>query len=290
MLDWPRENVVNPNLTGFRWLHALGNCILDFHGDPQASQLRVFSDGNHHMALEQALEAFRSEHDLHSVFYCTTPPKVYLDWLRQGAIEIGNLRLSVKPEIVIAPDDIMEKLCCEKKVSKIAVFAQSVGNSILLPKSNPKNIHHVQDLLRDDVRLFLSNPQTESASHAVYRQTLEGFVSQAELGSDKIRNLLAHPAKVMYGELIHHREAPQAVADGAADAALVYDHLALRYVRIFPDIFERVRLPAGPINITTRYAIGIADENCPLAQQAFEFFQSAQTEAIYVHHGLAGAH
>ena len=32
----------------------------------------------------------------------------------------------------------------------------------------------------------------------------------------------------------HHREAPQALADGEADVAMVCYHLALRFVRVYP--------------------------------------------------------
>lgn len=42
-------------------------------------------------------------------------------------------------------------------------------------------------------------------------------------------------AKLVYDESIHHREAPQAILDERADAALVFYHLALRYQRIFPE-------------------------------------------------------
>ena len=116
-LDWPVENADDPTLPGNRWFHPSSNCCLDFHGDPVASELRVFSDGNHHMALEETLKSFRSKHELSSVFYCTTPPKVYLDWMRSGTIEIGNLRLDMSPNIVIGPDDILQKLASRDMLS-----------------------------------------------------------------------------------------------------------------------------------------------------------------------------
>lgn len=279
-LDWPGENADDPTLPRNRWFHPSSNCCLDFHGDPAASALRVFSDGNHHMALEQTLEAFRAEHALSSIFYCTTPPKVYLDWMESGAIEIGNLRLGVAPDIVIGPDDIMEKLASRDAVRRISVFAQSRGNSLLVRKGNPKNIHDVRDLLSPEIRLFISNPKTESASHAVYRQTLEGFAG------DAIGDLLDAGDRVLFGELIHHREAPQAVADGRADAAVVYGHLALRYTRIFPELFERVPLPEGERNITTRYAVGLVDETHGMAGELYRYILGDEAAGIYRHHGL----
>lgn len=288
-LDWPRENAVNPNSGFSRWFHPASNYCLDFHGDPEASELRVFSDGNHHMALEETLESFRSNYGLASVFYCTTPPKVYLDWIQCAAIEIGNLRLSVVPDIVIGPDDILEKLQEEKKVCRSQVFAQSCGNSFLVLKNNPKNIQQVRDLLRDNVKLFISNPVTEKASHTVYLQTLEGFAQKEGIGRNAIGDLF-DSGQVHFGELIHHREAPQVLADGRADVAIVYDHLALRYCRIFPEIFDRVPLPVDERNVITRYAIGLVNENSQVARDAFQYFQNETTTSIYQHHGLQSLH
>ena len=288
-LRWPRENSIDPDLTLNNWSHPSSNYCLDFHGDPVTSELKVFSDGNHHMALEETLEAFRAHHKLSSIFYCTTPPKVYLDWMQSGSIEIGNLRLSMAPDIVIAPDDIMERLAGERVVRRTAVFAQSLGNSFLVRKDNPKNIREVQDLLREDVKLFLSNPVTEGASHMVYRQTLEQCATNAGLAENMIENLINNREKMMFGELIHHREAPQAVADGRADVAVVYNHLAIRFTRIFPEFFDRVPLDEGEQNTITRYAIGLVDESCELACLAFQHFLSDATGAIYGHHGLQAA-
>ena len=287
-LDWPPENALDPDLAYSRWFHPTSNYCLDFHGDPTAADLRVFSDGNHHMALEDTLESFRKSFNLTSIFYCTTPPKVYLDWMQSAAIEIGNLRLSVVPDIVIGPDDIMDKLLSQNKVARNQVFAQSRGNSFLVQKNNPKKIHSIRDLLRDDVRLFISNPVTESASHSVYRQTLEGIAAIQGIAVNSIGDLLASD-QVMFGELIHHREAPQSVANADADVAIVYDHLALRYCRIFPELFDRIPLPANECNVTTKYKIGLVDENSQVACDAFDYFFSEKTASIYLHHGLLPA-
>lgn len=65
--------------------------------------------------------------------------------------------------------------------------------------------------------------------------------------------------QVVFGKRIHHREAPQTVAEGEADAAILFYHLALRYIRIFPDLFEMVCLGGsiekpepGPGNIISK--------------------------------------
>ena len=283
-LDWPRENAVDPHSAASRWFHQGSNYCLDFHGDPANAELCVYSDGNHHMALEESLETFRRARRLQSIFYCTTPPSVYLDWYDAGAIELGNLRLARTPDLVIGPDNIIGDLQRSGRVDDMRVFAASVGNHLLVARGNPCGITGVSDLLRSAVRLFVSNPQTEKASHQVYRQTIEALAFRD--GIDDAASLFDARSTTRFGDLIHHREAPQAIADGEADVAIVYAHLALRYTRIFPQLFEIVELPAGDENITSRYAVAITRPDEPLAVELYEFFAGGEVADIYRRHGL----
>jgi len=283
-LDWPREIAADPQPAASRWQHRGSNYCLDFHGDPVAAELCVYSDGNHHMALEESLETFRRAHGLRSIFYCTTPPSVYLDWFDAGALELGNLRLSRAPDLIIGPENIVADLQHSGRVAAARVFAASLGNHLLVRRGNPAGIGGVRDLLRPGIRLFVSNPETEQASHQVYRQTIEALARRE--GLEGAAALFDAPRDTLFGELIHHREAPQAVADGEADAAIVYAHLALRYTRIFPRLFEVVELPAGDDNITSRYAVGIAPGGDALARGLYDFFAGGGTADIYRRHGL----
>jgi len=286
-LTWPREIAIDPDLPTNGWHHAGSNYCLDFHGDPCRSELCVFSDGNHHMALEQSLDTFSRSNDLESIFYSTTPPKVFLDWMKSGSVELGNLRLSRQPDILIGPDDILAKLLEAGNVAEFKVFAESTGNSLLVLKGNPRNISGIRDLYRTDLRLFMSNPETEKASHVVYRETIEALSLHEGLSEEETSDLFNTPDRIFFGELIHHREAPQAVADGRADVAIVYSHLALRYTRIFPEIFEQIALPPGEGNLTTRYAVGVIDPNNVLSKKLFDFFNESSVAEIYLYHGLS---
>lgn len=285
-LTWPRENVINPDTPANSWFHIGSNYCLDIHGDPACSELCIFSDGNHHMALEQSLEIFRCSNHLKSIFYCTTPPKVYLDWMKLGSIELGNLRLSRQPDILIGPEDLLSELKHVGRVAEYRVFAESTGNSLLVSKGNPRNISGIRDLIRTDLRLFISNPKTEKASHEVYRSTIESMARHLDLPLEKIVALFSTPERICFGELIHHREAPQAIADGWADLAIVYSHLALRYTRIFPELFDQVPLPLSEHNITTQYAIGIVNTEHDLTKKLFDFFSQESVAESYRYHGL----
>ena len=112
-LSWPAERP-RAAAPGSEWSQARSNLCLDFHGDPASAQLVVFSDGNHHMALAECVEAFvRRSPGLHEVFYTTTPPSVYLAMLRTGELNLGNLTLRVRPNVVIGPREVVEGLHAE---------------------------------------------------------------------------------------------------------------------------------------------------------------------------------
>ena len=106
------------------------------------------------------------------MFYTTTPPSVYLTWMRTGELNLGNLTLRVRPNVVIGPRDVVERLHAEGETGTPVAFARSRGNAYLIRAGNPKGIQGVADLLRSDVIPFISNPDTEAASYGVYRETM----------------------------------------------------------------------------------------------------------------------
>lgn len=293
-LPWPFETATPAAAGQLRWSHAGSNVCLDFHGDPISAKLVVFSDGNHHMALEASLQAFRALHpDVQDIFYATTPPGVLVNYLKAGQLSLGNLSLSRQPDLFISPPNILQSLQQDGFVRTHQPFMQSRGNVLLIRKGNPKNIRGLADLLREDVHLFLSNPKTEKASYDVYRESLLSLAKEAELDVAAMERRTTNTAHTCFGELIHHREAPQCLYDGKADVAMIYYHLALRYTRIFPDVFDFIPLGGDKDNpqpsrnnITTTYHIGQLDTGNTFAPALWEFMFSEAVTQIYATHGL----
>lgn len=297
-LIWPAERprAVAP---GSEWSQARSNLCLDFHGDPAGAQLTVFSDGNHHMALAECMKSFVRRHrGLHDVFYTTTPPSVYLTLLKSGELSLGNLTLRVRPNVVIGPSEVVGRLHAEGETGAPVPFARSRGNAYLVRGGNPKGIRGVSDLLRPDVVPFMSNPQTEAASYGVYRETILETARLRGLDVASLeRRLSPESGDTVFGERIHHREAPQALADGRADVAMVYYHLALRYTRIFPGRFELVcdgwdpaRDNGPPPGMrVTEYAAAPARRPGEWGCAFVSFMRAGDAAAIYERHGLRSA-
>ncbi len=294
-LLWPEESARAARGDEPRFAQPGSNICLDFHGDPAHAQLVVFSDGNHHMALEQALRAFAAKHpEVGEIFYTTTPPRVALQMLRAGCLHIGNLRLAIAPHVFISPPQLLDPLVAEGRMSAHVPFMRCRGVVLLVKKDNPKHIAGVADLLRDDVRLFLSNPVTEKVSYQIYTECLRRLGMQHGLTLDFLVHAPGqpNPNKLIYGEAIHHREAPQAVVDGRVDTALVFYHLALRYQRIFPELFDFV-WPEGSVGEQScdinYFNAGLIGDGGAWGKLLLDFLLSDTVSQIYQAHGLLPA-
>lgn len=273
------------------WFAPGSNLCLDFHGDPAGAELCVLSDGNHHMALLECLDRFARQGGGLRVFYATTPPGPIRAMLRGGGLALGNLIIRTTPHVFISPADILDGLVAEGFMDGREAFVKNRGNVILVKKGNPKGITRVTDLARPDVTLFLSNPETEKASYRAYHETL------CALGGPDFVDRLRARGGVVFGHRIHHREAPQAVAPGPeggeADAAMVFYHLALRYIRIFPELFEIVPLggtaaepqplPGNVVGVTHK---GLVDGGGKWGQAFADYLLTKEALSVYRGHGL----
>lgn len=293
-LNWPVELATGPDRPVARY-EQNERLRLDLHGDPSRAGLVVCSDGNHHMALERALQAFAQAHPaLEEIFYTTTPPRIALQILQGGGLQIGNFRLSVTPHVFISPSHVLDKLTVAGTISRSLPFMRSRGVVLLVRKDNPRHITGIGDLLRDDVRLFLSNPDTERISYQIYTDCLRRLAD----GQGITLDFLAHPPgqpdpdRLIYGESIHHREAPQAVADGRADTAAVFYHLGLRYQRIFPELFDFVwpveSLDNQPCDAGVS-SCGLVGDGGEWGPALLDFLLSDAVTQIYAYHGLSRA-
>lgn len=238
------------------------------------------------MALEECLRAFAAARpEVGDVFYATTPPRVLVEALRAHGLRVGNLTLRRRPDVFISPPRVLERLAAEGLVAGSTPIAASRGAVLLVPAGNPRAIRSLADLARPDVRLFISNPQTETVSFELYATTLERLGRRAGV---ILPDLSRASERIVHGALIHHREAPQAVADARADCAIVFHHLALRYTRIFPGRFEVVALAAAgdPDNLTSRVHAGLVGDGGQWGAALVAFLTAARAQAIYAAHGL----
>jgi len=291
-LEWPLEKLAGHKDVS-PWRHAGTNFCLDFIGDPQNADLVVFSDGNHHMALSETIREFQNAcPKVHNVFYTTTPPGPILDLLKNNSIQMGNLVLTVIPHVFISPPHVLDSLVEQNEMAQHYPLMENQGNVLLVKKGNPHQINGVVDLFEKPVKVFLSNPETETVSYKGYARTILNLAQKAGIIENGEGTGLPEK-RIVYGKSIHHREAPQSVAGGTADVAMIYYHLALRYTRIFPEVFELIPLGGTATspkpeqgNIISKTHVGLIGNGGKWGETFLGFLLSKKVAKIYKGHGL----
>jgi len=204
------------------------------------------------------------------------------------------LLLPIKGDLIICPEQIIQRLVKENLLGTCYPFMRNQGNVLLINKNNPKQITGINDLIRPDIRLFISNPDTEKVSHQGYRKTVENILDLNQLDHHAFSSSIDNASdNIVFGEKIHHREAPQVLANNLCDVAIVYYHLALRYKRIFPGMFSIIPLGGTeqspePLKGNLQNQLFVAEfktEN-NWAKPFLDCLLSDESKAIYEKHGL----
>ncbi|MFV2061625.1 MAG: substrate-binding domain-containing protein [Gammaproteobacteria bacterium] len=259
LLEWPSEFPGDtPNLT-----EPTANRLSDLHGQIGRCDIVLSTAGNYHMALREMWQHFLAKDkktlDIKTWYYTTSPP-IAPEQITNKKVQFGNLNLDCIPQVAIGPKKLMKKLqSLNVTDGKPVKILKNYGNVILVKKGNPKNIKTVWDLGRSDVTLVTPNPKMEPGSFGNFSNSIyniakndptppkgqsadtlfNSIFNQDQTGCSKT----ATKCNWVSGKRIMHREQPWAVYSGNADAGFIFYHLALYFVRTFPDKFEIV--PVG---------------------------------------------
>ena len=96
----------NPPPAGLQFSVPPVDAIADLHGDIVDPQLVVFFAGNQFMVVHDLLEAFKQAHPQYQRIYAETlPPGILAKQIESGTLVMGNLRITLKPDIYTAGKD-----------------------------------------------------------------------------------------------------------------------------------------------------------------------------------------
>ena len=99
--------------------------------------------------------------------------------------------MSVRPDVLLGPRSFLTAPVFAGKTSEPVPFIKNRGCALLVRKGNAKKITGVVDLLRDDVRLFISNPDNEKVSHLAYKNALLSLLQAQDLDYDALVQRIA---------------------------------------------------------------------------------------------------
>ena len=268
-LKWPTEggnDIIPPRPSNYPDLTGEANVLDDWHMQTSADDwdLLVSTSGNFYRFLNVFFrQTYLPENPVVNNGqwgYSTSPPVSIPQLENGGRLTIGNMEIRGNPMVVMGPKPIMNAVIKGGyNDGEPAKMLSNFGNVLLVRAGNPKKISEIWDLGRDDVRVVTSNPANEAGSFDNYRSSIfhiafreveaeTGDINAANKEASQLFNQVFNPVnnskrqKWVVGDRIHHRDLPQALADGDADVGIIFYHLAQTAIEAHPGLFEIVPL------------------------------------------------
>ncbi len=271
----------NPALQGDVYFTVKGvDNVPDIYGDINDPQLVIFMGGNQFMVLDDLLAAFRNQYPQYErILVETLPPGLLFQQLKKGTLVMGNMRISLKPDIYTAGKKKLEE--------NMEMFSQILPYStnklaLMVAKGNPKKITGLKDLSRNDIRISMPDKKIEGIGEVVEDAYLKA-------GGEKLHKTIMHQ-KVKDGSTfitqIHHRQSPLRILYKQSDVAPVWTTEVLYQNRIGNTV-QMIPIPDA-YNKTSVSAAGILKDapNKEAAQHFLKFLGSAEAKAVFKKYGF----
>jgi len=254
--------------------------VPDLFGDINDPQLVVFFAGNQFMCIDDLLAAFKKQYPQYQrVFAETLPPGILAKQIIGGSIVIGNMRITLKPDVYTAGKSRIDQM--PEYFSKTAPYAYN-RLAIMVQKGNPKKVKGLKDLGRNDVRVSMPNPEWEG----IGKRIEEAYV---KVGGETLKNTIMD-TKVKNGKTfltqIHHRQTPMRIMYQQSDAAPVW-YTEAYYQKMIGYPADMVEIPEKD-NISATYVAGQlkAAPHAQAAQDFMDFLVSPVAKSIYRKYGF----
>ncbi|QEM19077.1 ABC transporter substrate-binding protein [Mucilaginibacter sp. P4] len=254
--------------------------VPDLFGDINDPQLVVFFAGNQFMCIDELLAAFKQNYPQYQrVFAETLPPGILAKQIVNGSIVIGNMRITLKPDVYTAGKNKISQM--PEYFTGTELYAKN-HLAIMVRKGNPKNIRGLKDLGRSDVRVSMPNPAWEGVGQRIeeaFKKAGGNDLDQAIMQT-KVRD------STTFLTQIHHRQTPMRILYNQSDAAPVW-YTEAYYQRMINHPVELVEVPEKE-NIEAQYVAGLL-KTAPHKQAAKDFMTflvSARAKEIYKKYGF----
>jgi molybdate transport system substrate-binding protein len=257
--------------------------VPDLHGEIVNPQLVIFFAGNQFMVVPDIMKAFRTDYPQYKRIYVETlPPGILADQIETEALIVGNLKITVRPDIYTAGKGKVEEIQREKHWFDKTVDYTRNRLAIMVYRGNPKGISSLRDLGKPDIRVSMPNPHWEGIAEVIIK-------AYEKSGGERLVNSVMK-TKVKAGTAflthIHHRQTPIRIMEKKSDAGPVWFTEAY-FQKMIGNPIDLVEIPEGE-NITVTYSA--AKMKNALHRQAasdfLKFLQSEKGQKIYKKYGF----
>ncbi len=186
-----------------------------------SADLVLFLAGNQFMVMGELLAAFQTRHpEVERVFCETLPPRLELEQILAGGAWYRGELITATPDLYASvSQEGVDRLAAAGKTDpgQCVVYLHN-RLSIMVPAGNPKNICSVADLGRAGVRVSQPSPEYEDIAWHIMNMYRDAG------GEELLQRIMEE--KSASGETmlttVHHRETPERLLAGQADAGPVW--------------------------------------------------------------------
>jgi len=256
--------------------------VFDLHGSPTDADLIVFFNGNQFMVVGELLNAFRRHYPaVRHIFYETLPPGILVQQALGSPLRMGNLVISLRPDVITTSADDMQKLIQGGHVRHSIVYTENMLG-IMVARGNPLDIQGLADLARPEVRVAMPNPAYEGVGRLIVR------AYEKAGGSSLVQSIMEQKVEAGTTRLtrIHHRETAYDILAGRADAGPLWTSEVLFQQRL-GNALELVPIHDAYNQRGTYHAATLAQAPHPEAAEALlNFMQTDIARSIYRSYGF----
>ena len=254
--------------------------VPDIFGDINDPQLVVFMGGNQFMVLDDLIGAFKKKHpEYQRILVETLPPGLLLKQIKTGSLLMGNMHITLKPDVYTAGKSGIEE---NKELFSQTKPYSATKLALMVQKGNPKNIATLQDLGREDVRISMPD------------KAIEGIGKQVEEAYKKAGGQQLHD-KIMQQKVadsttfitqIHHRQSPMRLLYNQSDVAPVWITEVLYQQRLNHPV-ELLQIP----DVHNQISVSVAGvlKNAPhkkAGEDFVKFLITTEAQAIFKKFGF----
>lgn len=252
--------------------------VPDLHGDINNPQLVVFFAGNQFMVIHDLIHAFKATYPQYKRIYIETlPPGILAQQIQKGALIVGNLRITVKPDIYTAGKGRINKM--QKRDHWFGRTINYARNrlALMVYKNNPKHITSLRDLAKRGIRISMPNPKWEGIAKHIEKAYVKAG------GKKLLQQIMVIKRKngTTYLTRIHHRQTPIRVMEKKSDVGPVW-YTEAYFQKMIGNPISLVSIPDKQ-NVTVTYTAAVM-KNAPHRQAALDFLyflKSKRGQEIY---------
>lgn len=256
--------------------------VPDLHGEIVNPDLVLFFAGNQFMVVPELLDAFRAAYPKYQrIFIETLPPEILAQQIEKGSLVIGNLKITLTPDVYTAGERGIENLKAKDWFDDTIPYARN-RLAIMVYKGNPKNIRSLEDLGRPEIRVSMQSPQGGGIGGNIVKAYHKAGGKELE------ENIMVTKVKAGTTFLadIHHRQTPIRIMRGESDAGPVW-YTEVYFQKMIGNPIDMVEIPEKG-NFVETYLAGKL-KSAPHPQAASNFFlflKGEKAQSIYKKYGF----